>query len=70
VAEHALALASVIAWIVVGSQVVVDRLVELDAPFFDILLQQIENAEELNVFVGIPFLQTKPGRVVSVPSLG
>jgi hypothetical protein len=54
----------------VGGQVVMDRLVELDAPFLDILFEQIKNTEELNVFVGIPFLQTKPGRIVSVPSFG
>jgi len=70
VAEHTLALTPVIARIVKGSEVMMDRLIKLNAPFFDILLQEIENADEFNVFVGVPFLQTKPGRIVGVASLG
>jgi hypothetical protein len=48
---------------------VVDGFIDLDASFFNILLQQIMNAKELH-FVGKPFLQTKPGRIVCVASLG
>jgi hypothetical protein len=70
VAEHTLTLAAVVARVMIGGQVLMDRLIELDSPFFDVLLQQVKNAQELNVFVGIPFLQTKPGRIVGVPSLG
>jgi hypothetical protein len=55
---------------VIGGQVVVDRLIDLDPPFFDILFQKIVDTEELDVFIRIPFLQTKPGRIVSMPSLG
>jgi hypothetical protein len=69
-AEHALALAAVVARIVEGGQFVMDRLVELDAPFFDIVLKDVMNTDELDIFVGIPFLQTKPGRIVGVASLG
>jgi hypothetical protein len=69
-AEHALALAAVVARIVEGGQFVMDRLVELDAPFFDIVLKDVVNTDELDIFVGIPFLQTKPGRIVGVASLG
>jgi len=47
-----------------------DRFVEFDTPFFDVLFQEIVDAEKLDAFVRIPFLQTKPGRIVSVPSFG
>ena len=70
VPERPLALAAVVAGIVVGGQMAVDRLIELDSPLFYILLEQIENAEKLDAFIRIPFLQTKPGRIVGVPSLG
>ncbi len=69
-AEHPFALAAVVAGIMVGRELVVDRLVDLDPAFFDVLFQEIVNAEELDAFVRIPFLQTKPGRIVGVPSFG
>ena len=47
-----------------------DGLVDLYASFLDIFLQKIMNADELDVLVGIPFLQTKPGRIICVPSFG
>ena len=47
-----------------------DRFVYLDASFFNILLEQVVDADKLNAFIRIPFLQTKPGRLVSVPSFG
>jgi len=47
-----------------------DGFVELNTSFFDVLLEKIMNAEELYAFVSIPLLQTKPGRIVSVPSFG
>jgi hypothetical protein len=55
---------------VIRGELVVNGLVDLDAAFVEILLQEIMNAEELDTFVGIPFLQTKPGRIVGVPSFG
>jgi hypothetical protein len=70
VAEHPLAFTPVVAGIMIGCQLMVDRLVELDTPFFNVLLQEIVDAEELNAFIRIPFLQTKPGRIVGVPSFG
>ncbi len=48
----------------------VDGLSSLKRPFLDVLLQQIENADKLDVFVGKPFFETKPGRIVGVPSFG
>jgi hypothetical protein len=48
----------------------VNRLVDLDPAFFDVLLQQVVNADKLDAFIGKPFLQTKPGRIVGVASLG
>jgi hypothetical protein len=49
---------------------VVHGLIDLDTSLFDVFLQKIVNAEELNAFIRIPFLQTKPGRIVGVPSFG
>jgi hypothetical protein len=54
----------------IGGELMVNGLVDRDAAFVKILLQEIVNADELDTFVGIPFLQTKPGRIVGVPSLG
>jgi hypothetical protein len=70
VSEHLLTLPAVVARIVVGGQVMVDGTIDLDASLFNIHLQQIVNADKLNAFVGIPFFETKPGRIVGVPSLG
>jgi hypothetical protein len=70
VTEHPLTLTAVVARIVEGGQMVMDGLIDLDASFFDIHLQQIVNADKLNAFVCIPFFETKPGRIVGVPSLG
>jgi hypothetical protein len=50
--------------------VVMHGLVELDASLFDIHFQKLVYVEELNTFVSIPLLQTKPGRIVGVPSFG
>ncbi len=47
-----------------------DGLVQLDSAFFDIGCEELINAYELNVFIGKPFLQTKPGRIVGVASFG
>ena len=48
----------------------VDGFVDLDTPLFQILFQKVMNAQKLDAFIRIPFLQTKPGRIVSVPSFG
>ena len=48
----------------------VDRLIDLDAPFLDVLFEQIVNAQELDALIGKPILQTKPGRIVGVASFG
>jgi len=44
--------------------------VHLDAPGLDVFLEEIVNAQELDAFIFEPLLQTKPGRIVGVPSLG
>jgi hypothetical protein len=48
----------------------VNGLVDRDAPLVEIFLQQIVHTQELHAFIGKPILQTKPGRIVGVPSLG
>ena len=47
-----------------------DRFIDLDSPFLDILFEEIVDADELDAFIRIPFFETKPGRIVGVPSLG
>jgi hypothetical protein len=69
-AEHPLTLPAIVARIVKGGQMMMDGFIELNTSFFDVLLEKIMNAEELYAFVSIPLLQTKPGRIVSVPSFG
>jgi hypothetical protein len=54
----------------IGGELVMNGIVDFDAAFVEILLQEIMNAEELDTFIGIPFLQTKPGRIVGVASFG
>jgi hypothetical protein len=66
--KHSFALASVIAWVVVRGQFMMDRLIDLDPTFFDVFLEQVVNADELNALIGEPILQTKPGRIVGVAS--
>ena len=68
--KHSFALASVIAWVVVRGQFMMDRLIDLDPTFFDVFLEQVVNADELNALIGEPILQTKPGRIVGVASFG
>lgn len=67
-AESAFALASIIARVMVRSELMMDRFIDFNAAFFQILLQEIMNADELDTFIGKPFLQTKPGRIVCVAS--
>jgi hypothetical protein len=69
-AKHTLAFASVVARIMVGGQFVMLRLVELNSTLFNIHLEEFVNVDELYIFVGIPFFETKPGRIVGVSSLG
>jgi len=69
-AEHPLTLTAVVAGIMNGSQLVMDGFIQLDTSFLDVFFQEIVNAKKLDAFVGKPFLQTKPGRIVCVPSLG
>jgi len=66
--KSALALARVIAGIMVRGQFMMNGFIQLDAPFLDVLLQKVMYAEKLDALIGIPFLQTKPGRIVGVAS--
>jgi hypothetical protein len=70
VTEHPFALAAIVAGIMVGGEFVMDRLIDLDPTFFDVFLEQVVNADELNALIGEPILQTKPGRIVGVASFG
>jgi hypothetical protein len=69
-AECALTLPGVVAGIMIGGELMVNGFVHLDAAFVEILLQKVVNADELDTLIGKPFLQTKPGRIVGVPSFG
>jgi hypothetical protein len=69
-AECPLTLPGVVAGIVIGGELMVNGFVNLDAAFVEILLQKVVNADELDTLIGKPFLQTKPGRIVGVPSFG
>ena len=68
-AEGAFALAAVIARVMIGSEMGVHRFIQRDASLLDILLEKIVYRKKLD-FAGKPFLQTKPGRIVCVASLG
>lgn len=68
-AESAFTFPAVITRVVEGSKVLMDRFINLDSPLLDILFEQIVDADELDVFIRIPFFETKPGRIVGVPSL-
>jgi hypothetical protein len=72
VSESLLAFPAVIAGIMHGREFFVDGFIEFDSSRLDVFFQEIVNGDDL-VFLenfGIPVLQTKPGRVVGVPSLG
>ena len=72
VAEGLLAFPAVIAWVMHGREFFVDGFVEFDSSRLDVFFQEIVDRYDL-VFLenfGKPVLQTKPGRVVGVPSLG
>jgi hypothetical protein len=49
-----------------------DRLVEFDPACFDVLFQKIMDRDDLVLlkYLRIPVLQTKPGRIVGMASLG
>jgi hypothetical protein len=54
-----------------GGEFFVDGFVQFDSPCFDVLLEEIMDGDDF-VFLEnfrIPVLQTKPGRIVGVPSL-
>jgi len=72
VAESLLALAAVIAGIMDSREVFVDGFIQLDSSRLYVFLQEIVDRDDL-VFLenfGKPVLQTKPGRIVGMASLG
>jgi len=69
VAEGTLALPRVVARVVVGGELGMAGLIQLDAPGLDVFLEKVVNAQELDALILEPLLQTKPGRIVGVPSL-
>jgi hypothetical protein len=71
VAECLLALPSVIARVMHGGEFFMDGFVQLDSSRLDVFFQKVVDRDDF-VFLenfGIPVLQTKPGRIVGVPSL-
>jgi len=71
VAESLLALPPVIAGIMNGREFFVDGVVQFDSSCFDVFFQEVVDRDDFVFFedFGIPSLQTKPGRIVGVPSL-
>jgi len=71
VAESLLAFPAVIAGIMDGREFFMDGFVDLDSSRLNVFFQEIVDGNDF-VFLedfGIPSLQTKPGRIVGVPSL-
>ena len=72
VAKSFLTLAAVIAGIVNGCEFLVNSFIQFDSSRLDVFFQEIMDRDDL-VFLenfGKPVLQTKPGRIVGVASLG
>ncbi len=72
VAEGLLAFPAVVARVVDGREFFMDGFVKLDSSRLNVFLEEIVDGNDF-VFLenfGIPILQTKPGRIVGVPSLG
>jgi hypothetical protein len=72
VAESLLALPAVIAGIMHGREFLVNGFIQFDSSRLNVFFEEIVNGDDF-VFLenfGVPILQTKPGRIVGVPSLG
>jgi len=72
VAESFLRAPAVVAGVMVSGQIRNTGAVQADATLSDIADQQIENGDGFKLLerFGVPFLQTKPGRQIGVPSFG
>jgi hypothetical protein len=72
VPEVHLGLAHVIAGIVDRDGMVVDRGIELDPLFVDVLLEELLDGNDLELSESFrkPFCEPDPGRIVGVPSFG
>jgi hypothetical protein len=72
VAESLLALPAVIAGIMYCGEFFMDGFVQFDSSRLDVFFQKIMNRDDFAFLENfwIPVLQTKPGRIVGVASLG
>jgi hypothetical protein len=72
VTKGLLALSAIVAGVVKRGKCFVFALVDLDSPGLDVLLQEIVDRDDLVLLQDfrVPVLQTKPGRIIGVPSLG
>ena len=63
---------SVIAGIVIGGELLVNRFIDLDTPLAYIVIQDVENRYNLEFFqvLLVPVFQPEPGGIVGVASLG
>ena len=70
--ECFLAFAAVVARVVKGCEFLMPGFVDLDSSCLDVLFQKVVNRDDFVFLENLrePVLQTKPGRIVSVPSLG
>jgi hypothetical protein len=71
-AERLHALSPIITGIVKGRELLVDGFIEFDPAGFNIFFQKLMNGYDSNFieYFGVPHLQTKPGREISVASFG
>jgi hypothetical protein len=71
VAESLLALPAVIAWVVDGCELFMDGFIKFDSCRLNVFFQEIVHRHNFAFFenFGVPVLQTKPGRIVGMPSL-
>ena len=70
--EPLLGPSSVITGIVISCRPFEFCLVQFDAPLFNVLYEKIEDSDKFEFFeyFGVVFFETRPGRQISVPSLG
>jgi hypothetical protein len=68
--EYHLRFPSIVAWIMVSGQFVMNGFVEFDAPLFYVFLEKIMDTEVLDTGIFIPKFETNTGREVCVSSLG
>jgi hypothetical protein len=72
VSKPFLGFSAVVTWIVIGCRAFEPCFIQFDASFLDVPYEKIEYRDEFEFFkyFGIMFFETRPGRQISVPSLG